>query len=85
MKNKWNMKVRILPIVIDALCKHHQRINKVPGGVRNKRTNRDHPNYFVIETEKNTEKSPGDLRELTFTQILVKDHQETLMSKTLKE
>ena len=45
----------------------------------------DHSNYYIIEIDQNTEKSPGDLRSLVVTQTSVKDHQLTLMWKTLKE
>ena len=71
----------------------HQRIIKVTGGLENKRTSGDHPRvstrpliyYYIIENGQNTEKSPGDLRRLTVTQTPVKDHQLTLMWKTLNE
>ena len=43
----------------------------------------DHPNNSIIEDDQNTEKSPGDLRRLVVTQSPVKDHQLTLMWKTL--
>ena len=36
-----------------------------------------------IEIDQNTEKSPRELRRLNVTQILGKDHQQTLMWKTL--
>ena len=39
----------------------------------------------MILIGKNTEKSPGDLRKLSVTQIPVKDHQLTLAWKTCKE
>ena len=52
----------------------HLNINKGTGGFGNKRTNRDHPNYYIFENGKNTEKSPGDLRRLAVTQTPVKDH-----------
>ena len=42
------------------------------GGLGNKRTSRDHPNYSIIEIGQNTEKSPGDLKRLAVTQTLVK-------------
>ena len=38
----------------------HQRIIKGTGGLRNKRTSGDHPNYYIIVISQNTEKSPGD-------------------------
>ena len=57
----------------------HQRIDKGTGGLGNKRTSGNHPNYCLIEIGQNTEKSPGDLRRLAFTQTPVKDHQLTMM------
>ena len=38
---------------------------------------------IIIENGQNTEKSPGDLRRLAVTQSPVKDHQLTLIWKTL--
>ena len=40
----------------------HKRIGT--GGLGNKRTRGDHPNDSIIEIDQNTEKSPGDLRNL---------------------
>ena len=54
-------------------------------GLGNKRTSGDHPNYSIIENGQNTVKSPGDLRRLAVTQTPVKNHQQKLMWKTLKE
>ena len=42
----------------------YQRIRTRTGGVRNKRTGRDHPNYSIFEIGQNTEKSHGDLQSL---------------------
>ena len=39
----------------------------------------DHPNYYIIKNDQNTEKSHGDLRRLAVTQTPVKNHQLTLM------
>ena len=57
----------------------HQRIIKGTGGLGNKGTSGDHPNYCIIEIGQNTEKSPGDLKRLAITQTPMKDHQLTLM------
>ena len=46
--------------------------------VGNRRTNRDQPNYSIVEIVQNTEKSPGDLRRLAVTYTPMKDHQQTL-------
>ena len=54
------------------------------GGLRNKRTGGDSPNYSIVEIGRNTEKSHGDLRILAVTQTPVENHQLTLMGKTLK-
>ena len=62
-----------------------QRIGKWTGRHGNKRTSGDHPNYSIIKIDKNTEKSPEDLRRPADTQTPVKDHQLTLEWKTLKE
>ena len=60
-----------------------QKIDTRNGGHRNKRTSGDDPNYYIIEIGQNTEKSSGDYRRLVVTQTPVKDHQLTLMRKTL--
>ena len=52
----------------------HQMIDVRTGGLRNNGTNRDHPNYSIVQIGLNTEKSPGDLRRLAVTQTSVKDH-----------
>ena len=53
------------------------------GGLGIWRSSGDYPNYSIIENGQNIEKSPGDLRSLAITQSPVKNHQLTLMSKTL--
>ena len=63
----------------------NQRINKWTGGLWNKRTSRDYPNYYIIEIGQNTEKTPRDLRRLPVTQTPVKDHKLTLIGKIIKE
>ena len=57
----------------------HERINKKTGGLRNQRTNRDHPNNSIVEIDQNTKKNPRDLRRLTVTQTPVRNHQLTLV------
>ena len=44
---------------------------------------RDNPNYSIAENSQNPETNPGDLRKLAVTQTPVKNHQLTLMWKTL--
>ena len=43
----------------------------------------DHPNYSIVEIGQNTRKSPGDLRRLAVTQTSARNHQLTLVGKTL--
>ena len=77
LKKLRNMKVTIIPIVIDAFG------TVTKGLLRDKRTwklaDEWRPNYSIIENGQNTEKSPGDLRRLAATQTSVKDYQQTLM------
>ena len=68
------MKETIISIVIGALARLTEGLIKRLGGLRNKRTCGDHPNYCIIEIGQNTEKSPGDLRRLAVAQTPVKDH-----------
>ena len=63
----------------------HQSIIKGTGGLGNKRTGWDQPNYYMVENGQNIEKCPGDLRRLAVPQTPVKEHPLTLMWKTLKE
>ena len=58
---------------------NHQIIVSGTGGLGNKRTSGDHPNYFIIKIGQNTEKSHGDLRGLVVTPTQVKNRQLTLM------
>ena len=53
----------IIPFVIGAFRRSLQRIIKEAGGLENNRTSGDHQNYYIVENDQNTEKSPGDLRE----------------------
>ena len=61
----------------------HQRIDKGTGGLGNKRTSEDNPNYGIVEIGQNTEKSP-ELRRLAVAQNPVRNHRLTLVGKTLK-
>ena len=51
----------IIPIVICTLSTVTKRLT---GGIGNKWTSGDHPNYGIVEICQNTEKCPGDLRRL---------------------
>ena len=73
LKKLWNMKVTIIPIVIGAFGTVHQRIIKGTGGLGNKRTSGDHPNYYIIENGQNIEKTPGELRRLAVNRTPMKE------------
>ena len=73
------MKVTGIPIVLSALGMPPPQ--KKTGGMRIQE-NRDHLDHNIGKVG---EKSPGDLRRLAVTQTPVKDHQQTLMWKTLKD
>ena len=57
----------------------HQRIGIGTGGVVNKRTSGDHPNYSITEISQNTAKSPGDLKRRAEIQTPVRNHWLTLV------
>ena len=61
-----------------------QKIDTGTGGLGNKRTRGNHPNYSITKIGQNTEKTPGNLRRLVVTQTPGRNHQETLTRKTLK-
>ena len=71
------MKVTIIPIVIGAFAAI------IKGLLKGLEHSEDHPNYYIIASSQNTEKSPGDLRRLAVTQTPVKVYQLKLMWKTL--
>ena len=84
LKKLWNMKVTIIPVVTDALGTVTKGLVQGPEDLEIRVTSGDHPNYSIVEIGQNTEKSPGDLRRLTVTQTPVRNHQWTLVWKTLK-
>ena len=57
---------------------NHQRISTGIGEHGNNWTNKDHPNYSIVEIGQNTKKSPGNLRRLAVTQTPVENHQLSL-------
>ena len=70
------MKVPMLPVVIGAFGTITKGLLK---GLE------DYPNDSIAKNGQNPETSPGDLKKLAVTQTPVKNHQLTLMWKTLKE
>ena len=69
----------VIPIVIGSLGTLTKQLIQRLGGLENKRTSGDHPNYYIIEKGRNVEESPGDLKRFAVTQTPVKNHQLTLM------
>ena len=53
--------------------------------VVNRWTNRDHQDHSMTEIGQNIPKSPQDMMRLAVTQTPMKDHQVSLVRKTLKE
>ena len=79
------MKVTVIPIVVGALDTVAKGIGTETGGLVNKRTSRDNPNYRIIKTSQNTEKNPEDLRRLAVNQTQVKNHPLTLVEKNFQK
>ena len=61
----------------------HPRIGTRNGGLGNRRTGWDHPNYSIVEISQNTKKSPRDLRRLTAAQTPLENYQQTKMDVTV--
>ena len=75
------MKVTVIPLVIGTLCTVTKRIGTMTGGLGNKRTIRDHPNFSTIKIGQNTGMNPGDLRRLSVPQTPPRTHRLTLVRK----
>ena len=69
----------MIPTVISGLSTATKRFGTGSGGLENKRTSRDHPNYCIIKIGQNTEKVPEDLWRLVVTQTPVRNHQLTVV------
>ena len=57
----------------------HQMFSKGTGRLGNNRTSGDHPNYWIVEIDQNTEKSHGDLKRFVVAQSPMKRNQLTLL------
>ena len=79
------MKVTIIPIVIGAFGTVTKGLLKGLEDLKAGGRVETIQNDSIIEDGQNIEKRPGDLRRPVVTQTPVKDHQLTLMWKTLKE
>ena len=71
LKKLWNMQVTIIPIVIGAFGTGTKEWLKGTGGLGSWRTGGHYRNDSIIENGQNTQKSPGGLRRLAFTQTPV--------------
>ena len=77
----WELKncrtwVTVIPILIDALSTVTKGLVQGLEDLEiTGRVETDGPNYYIIENDMNTEKSPGDLRRLAVTQTPVENHQ----------
>ena len=75
LRNLWNMRVMVIPIVIGAL-------GTIPKALilgTERVGNQDDPKYSIVEISQDTEKSHGDLKRLVVTQTPVKDHHQALI------
>ena len=79
------MKLTIIPIVIGALGTITKVLVQRLEDKEIMGQGKDCPNYSIAEVGQNTNKNPRDLMILAITQTPVKNHQLTLMWKTLKE
>ena len=73
----------------DTICNwsaqySHHRISTGTGGLGNKGTTGDYPNYSIIKIGQNTEKSPEDFRILAVTQTFGNITSSNAAVKTLK-
>ena len=80
LKKLWDMKVRIILIVIGTFGTVTKWLLKGLGNLKV-----GGRNYSIIKNGQNIEKSPGDFRRLAVTQTSVKVHLLMLIWKTLKE
>ena len=71
-KKLRNMRVATVSIVIGSLKTVPQKLEKRNVRVGNRKKNQDHAEKLFAKNEQNTKKSPGGLRRLTVTQIMVK-------------
>ena len=70
--------------ISDSALVSYKSIGTGTGGLENKRTSEDHLNNSIVGIGQNTEKCSIDLKRLAVTHTPVKDHQLTLVWKTLK-
>ena len=67
--------MKVVPIVVGALCIATKGLVQGYGGFRNQRTSGVHHNYSIIKNGQNTVMSPGDLATLADSQIPVRKQQ----------
>ena len=58
------MEVTVTSLIIGTFSTNHRRISTGTGGLGNKRSSGDHPNYSIIKIGQKTKKSPRDFRRL---------------------
>ena len=68
------MKMKIRLIVIGRARYNPHRIDTGTGGLGDKGTSGDNPNYSIIKIDQKTEKRPEHTRKLAVTQTPVKNH-----------
>ena len=84
LRDLLNIREPVILTLIGTLRTVPKNLEK-SGRVRNRRTNRDHPNYSLCEIVQTSEKTPRNLRRLDIAQTLAKDLQLTLVWKTYEK
>ena len=79
LKNLWNMKVTMIPIVISALGRVPKELVEGLDDLKIRGRVEDHPKNKIIEIGQNIKESPRDLKRLAVTQTPVENHQLTLV------
>ena len=71
----------VIPLVVGPFGTVPEGLKKRLEELKISKKNRNHQYYSIAEKGQNTDKSPGDLRKITITQIPLKDQQLKLVWK----
>ena len=64
LTKRWKIRVTVITMVVKCALNGPHRLGKGTGRFRNQMASGDHPNYIILGIGQNTEKSPGELRDL---------------------
>ena len=79
LKKRWNIKMKVIPMVICRLGTVRKGIDTGTGRLGYKRTNGDYLNLSIVEIGQKAKRSPGDLKWLAVTRTPEENHQLTLV------